>query len=117
MEEHASDYPGCGYFYMLDLDKKVANRVCANTKGGVDRVELDNAKDKENSYVVHIKKGCRNEPRRGERFCDLCMSEFAVKDRKTGDVLFLESLHPVELKSTRAGHCEGSKLVKHPGVG
>ena len=117
MEEHGSNYPGCGYFYMLDLDKKVANRVCANTNGGVDTVELDNVKDKENPYIVHIKTGCKNEPRRGERFCGSCMSEFAVEDRKTGDILFLESLHPVKCKSHRVGHCDGNKVVKNPGMG
>ena len=30
-----SNYPGCGIFYMLDLDKKVGNKVCANMRGVV----------------------------------------------------------------------------------
>ena len=110
-EEHVSNYPGCGLFYMLDLDKKVGNKVCANTKGGSDQIKLDNMQEKGKPYVVNIKTGCKNEPKKGERFCACCMSSFSVSSKKTDDVLFLESLHPHSKLS------EGKQKSKCPGEG
>ena len=95
MEEHSSNYPGCRRFNMIDLDKKVANRICANTKGAEDVIMLDNKGSKNRFYEVKIKTGCKNEPRKGERFCPKCMSYFSLPGKSKQAICFLQSLHPM----------------------
>ena len=53
MEQHMSNYPGCGIFYMLDLDKKVGNKVCANTRGEGEKIVLENKENKEKPCYQH----------------------------------------------------------------
>ena len=83
---------------MLDLDKKVGNRVCANTKGGDSKIILEKSDKKSKPYSIEIKTGCKNEPKKSQRFCEECLSKFAVCNRDSKDVMFLESLHPLQSK-------------------
>ena len=82
---------------MIDMDKKVRNRICANTFGGYDSIVLRNSRDKMRPYTASIKTGCKNVPKRGSRFCEKCKQSFSLKlDGTSGlrKVIFLESLHP-----------------------
>ena len=110
---------------MIDLDKKVGNRVCANTKGGSDVVSLDKVEPAQCPYLISIRTGCKNEPRRGDRFCKKCMSEFAVTSKGEESICFLQSLHPLggrnkkhESSITKLGDSKkpGYILVKQFGV-
>ena len=101
LEEHSSNYPGCGNFLMLDLDKKVANRVCANTKGGNEVIKLENNKDRKKPYHVEIRTGCKNEPKRRDRFCEVCMSNFSVDAKDKDSICFFQSLHPLGCKKRK----------------
>ena len=83
---------------MLDLDKIVGNRVCSNTRGYEDIV-LKKEDDNAEPYFFNLRTGCKNEPEKGERFCENCTKRFSFKDGHTGKVLFLESIHPLGNKS------------------
>ena len=80
---------------MLDLDKKVGNKVMANTKDGGKFVALDNSDNAVEPYHVFIPTGCMNETKRRKRFCDKCLGKFSVNAREGDDVIFLQSLHPL----------------------
>ena len=98
---------------MLDLDKKVGNAVCANTKATGKTIELENSENKREPYRVDIPTGCRREPKKKRRFCESCICEFAVTDSETSTVMFLESLHP--LGCGRRMQEEGTERFVHPG--
>ena len=110
MEEHSSNYPGCRKFSMIDLDKKVANKVCANSKGSEDILRLENSSNKASPYTVKIRTGCKNEPRKGDRFCKACMSEFSISKSENSSICFLQSLHPLGMKKRRLRIGEASLL-------
>ena len=114
VEEHSSNYPGCRRFNMVDLDQKVANRVCANSKGSDDVLLLENKEEEGNPYEIKIKTGCKNEPRRGERFCRTCMSDFAVPGKSKEDVCFLQSLHPLNRINQRSQIQVKQTLERNP---
>ena len=125
MEEHSSNYPGCRKFSMIDLDKKVANKVCANSKGSEDILRLENSSNKASPYTVKIRTGCKNEPRKGERFCRKCMGEFSVHKEGEQNICFLQSLHPLGSKKRKRHHVDREResfpdagwiLVKQFGV-
>ena len=108
---------------MMDLDKKVASRVCANSKRKGEVLNLENHADPSNPYHIEIKTGCKKKTKRGHRFCTDCLSELGVKDKSTGELLFLESLHPLSLgrKGGQTGNSEKKPdgeyiLVKQFGV-
>ena len=95
---------------MLDLDKKVGNRVCANTRAGGRTIALDKIVSSE-PYSVKIPTGCTKEPKKGKRFCETCLAEFALTDKEKGDVIFLQSLHPVaSLKRKKKYEAEGKRV-------
>ena len=54
LEQHESNYPGCGQFYMLDCDQKVASRVCANSRKKGDLIQLRNSNNADKPYLVEI---------------------------------------------------------------
>ena len=110
MEEHSSNFPGCCKFMMLDLDKKVGNRICANTKQNSDVIKLANTEDVEKPYHIEIRTGCKNEPRKGDRFCKACMSEFSISKSENSSICFLQSLHPLGMKKRRIRIGEASLL-------
>ena len=76
------------------MTKKVGNRVCSNTLGYED-VILQNNDDNAQPYVFKLRTGCKNEPRRGQNFCDSCTNKYSVEDVTTGKLMFLESMHPL----------------------
>ena len=103
---------------MIDLDKKVRNRICANTLGGCESIVLHNSKDKMHPNTAFIKTGCKNVPRRGSRFCNRCKQSFSLKiDGTSGfkKVIFLESLHPTEKESFKLKRGREANSVMIPG--
>ena len=79
---------------MLDLDKKVGNRVCSNTLG-FEEIRFRKHDHRAKPYVFKLRTGCKSEVKRGKNFCEGCTEKFSVKDKKTGNLLFLESMHPL----------------------
>ena len=109
--------PGCNYTFVLDLEKKSVPRACANTLGGYREVILKNDKDHTKDYNFKVLTGCRNEPRKGEVFCDSCLGEFRV-DFACGEknASFLEALYPLgNQSSSRKAHRGDTNPRKNPG--
>ena len=103
---------------MLDCNQKVGSRVCANSKRKGDVIRLRNSNSAKEPYLIEIETGCKSETRRGMRFCEECLSEFGIRDKMTGDVLFLESLHPLGIYASGQARSPGEEyiLVKQFGV-
>ena len=102
---------------MLDLDKKVGNRVCSNTLQ-YENFILQNEANNAQPYIFKLRTGCKNEPRRGHKFCETCTNKYSVEDDTTGELLFLESIHPLGNKCIgRVGGKQVDAFKKSPGEG
>ena len=102
---------------MLDCDQKVGSRVCANSRRKGDVIQLPKNDESGEQYSVEIKTGCKKKPRRGQRFCDECLAVFGLKDQSTGEVLFLESLHPGQSCMRESDNINIEELQKNLGEG
>ena len=87
--------------------------MCANSKKSGEIIKLDNSYEVDQPYTIEIKTGCKKGVKRGRRFCNDCLAVFGGRDEVTGDVLFLESLHPRALG--RIGGPEHVNERKIPG--
>ena len=108
--------PGCKGTFSLDLEKKSVPRACANTLGGYKETVLVH-KDGGNSEVFKVMTGCRNQPKRGEIYCDQRLLhfgvDFAVEDSNSS---FLEALYPLgNLQKRRVPRRGDTAPRKDPG--
>ena len=78
---------------------------------------MRNSSNFDKPYLVEIKTCCRREPRTGKRFCDEWLAEFRVRDQSSGDILFLESLHPLEFDNIAGRMLNEADERNSPGKG
>ena len=114
--EQVCSIPGCPYTYVLDLETKSVPCACANSLGGYKEVRLMGYDEKKGD-IFKVMTGCRNQPRKGEVFCNPCLKgfsdDFAFDGSKT---FFLKALYPLGNLSTRNIARRGSTAPhKDPG--
>ena len=69
---------------------------------------IQNEVESADPYIFKLRTGCKNEPKRGKKFCESCKKKYCGEDVTTGKLLFLESIHPLGNKS--AGRVAGKQV-------